>query len=53
MNNRQILDGILVADDLIDSRKRARKEGIIFKIDLEKAYDHVDWGFIDYMLIWG
>ena len=47
---RQNLDGVLVANELIDSRKRSKKEGVIFKIDLEKAYDHVDWGFVDYML---
>ncbi|XXG72211.1 hypothetical protein AAC387_Pa07g1359 [Persea americana] len=43
---RQNLDGVLVANELIDSRKRSKKEGVIFKIDLEKAYDHVDWGGI-------
>lgn len=35
MKDRQVLDGILVANVLIDSRKRSGKEGIIFKIDLE------------------
>ena len=47
---REILDGVLVANELIDSRKRSKAEGVIFKIDLEKAYDHVEWSFIDYML---
>lgn len=23
------------------------KEGTIFKIDVEKAYDHVGWGILD------
>ena len=48
---RQILDGVLVANELIDSRKRSKVEGVIFKIDLEKAYDHVGGNFIDYMLL--
>ena len=39
VNKRQILDRILNANELIHSRKRSRKEGVIFKIDLEKAYD--------------
>lgn len=25
-------------------------EGVVIKIDLEKAYDHVNWDFVDYML---
>lgn len=36
-HNRQILDGVLIASELIDSRKRDIKEGVIFKTDLEKA----------------
>ena len=47
---RQILDGVLIDNELIDSRKRSKDEGVIFKIDLEKAYDHVEWHFVDYML---
>lgn len=47
---RKILDGVLIANELIDSRKRPKDEGVIFKIDLEKAYDHVEWYFVDYML---
>ncbi|XP_026390910.1 uncharacterized protein LOC113286536 [Papaver somniferum] len=31
-------------NDLIDSRKREGKEGIVCKLDMEKAYDHVLWG---------
>lgn len=50
VHGRQILDGVLMANELIDSRKRMKKEGVIFKIDMEKVYDHVEWGFIDYML---
>lgn len=44
------MDGVLIANELIDSRKRVGKEGVILKIDLENAYDHVEWDFVDYML---
>lgn len=27
-----------------------KKEGIICKLDMEKAYHHVSWDFVDYML---
>lgn len=49
MHNRPNLDGILIANELIDSRKKAKKEGVIFKIDMGKVYGHVDWGFVNYM----
>lgn len=32
IQNRHILDGILIANEFIHSRKRAHKEGVIFKI---------------------
>lgn len=42
----QISGEILVANDLVDGRKRSKKLGLVCKIDLEKAYDKVDWGFL-------
>lgn len=46
IGNKQILDGILIADETFDSRKRSRT--VLFKVDLEKAYNHVEWGSVDY-----
>lgn len=37
-------------NEFIYSRKRACLDGIILKIDLEKAYDHVEWNFVDFIL---
>ncbi|RVW89246.1 hypothetical protein CK203_032617 [Vitis vinifera] len=31
-------------------RKEIREEGVVFKIDFEKAYDHVSWDFLDHVL---
>lgn len=45
MTDRQNLDGILVANELVDFRMKSRVKGFILKIDLEKAYDHTNWGF--------
>ena len=41
VHNRQILNGVLIANELIDAKKQSKKLGVIFKIDLEKAYDRV------------
>ncbi|RVW36772.1 hypothetical protein CK203_101570 [Vitis vinifera] len=31
-------------------RGKNREEGVVFKIDFEKAYDHVSWDFLDHVL---
>lgn len=43
----RILDGVLIANEVFDSMKRFGKEGVIFKIDLNMAYIHVEWKFVD------
>jgi hypothetical protein len=50
MQGRQILDPILVAKKCLDSRLRFGDPGVIYKMDLEKAYDHVNSDFLLYML---
>lgn len=37
VGKRQILGAILIANELIDSRKHIRVEGAIYKINLEKC----------------
>ena len=42
---RQILDVVLVANEVVEDYRRRKKKGLVFKIDFEKAYDNVKWGF--------
>jgi hypothetical protein len=42
VKNRQIIDGILIANEAVDEARKTRKELMLFKVDFEKAYDLVD-----------
>ena len=46
VEGRQILDAVLVANEAIDSRKRSAGAGLVCKLDIEKAYDHINWRFL-------
>ena len=46
---RQILDVALVANEVVEDYRR-KKQSLVFKIDFEKAYDNVKWGFLDLVL---
>jgi len=47
VKNRQILDGILIANEVVGEARKFKKELLLFKVDFEKAYDSVDWGYLD------
>ena len=42
----QIMDTILIANEAIDSILKSNNGAILCKLDIEKAYDHVDWSFL-------
>ena len=44
------IDGVLVANEVLDEMKRKKKSCVFFKMDYEKDYDYVRWNFIYYML---
>ncbi|KAJ0887165.1 putative RNA-directed DNA polymerase [Helianthus annuus] len=47
LSNRNILDGPLILDEVISWVKKVKKKAFILKIDIEKAYDSINWTFID------
>ena len=46
VEGRQILDATLIANEVVDSMLRMNDGGLICKLDIEKAYDHVNWDFV-------
>ena len=47
VGGRQILDAALVANEVVEDVRRRKQKGMVFKLDFEKAYDRVNWDFLD------
>ncbi|RVW41517.1 Transposon TX1 uncharacterized 149 kDa protein [Vitis vinifera] len=46
IKGRQILDGSLIANEVIDLWQKRGEKGIVCKLDIEKAYDSINWQFL-------
>ncbi|GKV32445.1 hypothetical protein SLEP1_g41054 [Rubroshorea leprosula] len=50
IGGRQLVDSVLVLNEVVHEVKWRKQECFILKADFEKAYDYVDWGFLDWMM---
>lgn len=47
VKERQILEGPLMLNELIDWYKKKKLKLLIFKVDFEKTYDILSWEYVD------
>jgi len=47
VKGQQILDGIMVANEVVDEAKKLNRDLLLLKVDFEKAYDSVDWNYLN------
>ncbi|RZC29900.1 Exocyst complex component SEC6 isoform B [Glycine soja] len=51
IKGRHILHGVMIANEVIAEAKTKNKPCMFFKVDFEKAYDLLSWGFLNYMMM--
>ncbi|XP_052622513.1 uncharacterized protein LOC128127842 [Lactuca sativa] len=47
IEGRNILDGPLIMNEVLSWAKRSNKKIFMFKVDFEKAFDSVNWNYLD------
>jgi len=51
VNGRQILDGIILAHEVMSSLKNLKKLGMLIKLDMSIAFDKLKWEYIETILL--
>ena len=46
VKGRHILDASLIANEVVDYWFKRKEKGLICKLDIEKAYDSINWNFL-------
>ena len=50
VEGRQILDVSLIANEVIDLMLKNKEKRVLCKLDIEKAYDKINWNFLTTVL---
>jgi hypothetical protein len=46
IKGRNIINGVMSLHEILHEAKRKKQQGIVLKLDFEKAYDKVDWEYL-------
>lgn len=50
VEGRNILDGPLMVNELCSWAKKTRMQMLLFKFDFKKAFDSINWEYLDFIL---
>ena len=50
VGGRQILDSVMIANEYLECRTKSGTPSVIVKLDIEKAYDYVNWAALFYLM---
>lgn len=45
--SREIIDVSLIANEINNLQSKSKLKGVVMKLDIEKAFDMVDWDFLE------
>lgn len=40
------MDAVMIANESVKSTQRSKIQGLLYKLDIQKAYDYVNWEFL-------
>jgi hypothetical protein len=46
IKGRNIMDGVMSLHEILHEARRKKQQGVVLKLDFEKAYDKVDWDYL-------
>ena len=46
IKGRNVMDGVMSLHEILHEAKRKKQQGVVLKLDFEKAYDKVDWSYL-------